>query len=291
MTEEKVLLNVDGMDCANCAISITRTLEKSGLADVNVNFATGEVVFDTVESKKIDQAVLNIQQLGYSVIDRSDKVRSESEIVNTTNSFSTTKRKFSISLLFTLPLFLHMFLPINFLHDPYFQLICSLPVLYIGLTHFGKSAFYSVRSGVPNMDVLVVIGSTAAFLYSILGMFLHPGNSAHFLFFETGATIVTLVLLGNMIEQRSVRQTTSALRELSALQPTKAKKIVVENQVERIEEIAIENIQVNDVLLFNSGDGIAVDGIVTYGKGLTDESMLTGESLPVSKNICDFTIS
>ena len=193
--EEKVLLNVEGMDCANCALSITRSLQKSGFQDVNVNFATGEVIFDIVESEKVDLAVSNIKNLGYSVIDRSDVIQNTEEVKISTNSFDETRKKFLISLAFTLPLFLHMFVGISLLHNPFFQLICSLPVLFIGITHFGKSAYYSIKSGVPNMDVLIVIGSTAAFAYSILGMVLHPDQAANFLFFETGATIITLVLL------------------------------------------------------------------------------------------------
>ena len=291
MMEEKVLLNVEGMDCANCALSITRSLEKSGLEDVTVNFATGEVVFDIVEPKKVDQAILSIHQLGYSVIDRSDKIKEEGDVKITTTSYQTTKRKFLICLTFTAPLFLHMFIKTGLLSNPVFQLICSLPVLYIGLTHFGKSAFYSIRSGVPNMDVLVVIGSTSAFIYSILGMVFHSAEISNFLFFETGATIITLVLLGNLIEQRSVKQTTSALRDLSSLQPTKAKKIIRKNGVEEFLEIPIENIEISDELIYHSGDRIAVDGIVVSGNGVTDESMLSGESLPVTKRMDDRVIA
>ncbi|MFZ7145278.1 MAG: heavy metal translocating P-type ATPase [Bacteroidota bacterium] len=285
--DEKVLLNVEGMDCANCALSITRSLEKSGFNDVTVNFATGEVLFDIVEPAKVDEAVSNIKKLGYFVVKRSDLHHDDQEISLPGNSYTATKNKFLIALVFTLPLFLHMFIHVKLLHDPYFQLICSLPVIFIGLTHFGKSAFYSVRSGVPNMDVLIVIGSTAAFAYSILGMIIHPENTANYLFFETGATIVTLVLLGNLIEQKSVKQTTSALKDLSSLQPAKAKSISIQNGKETINEISIEEIKLNDLLLFNSGDRIAVDGQVESGSGITDESMLTGESLPVTKRVGD----
>ena len=285
--DEKVLLNVEGMDCANCALSITRSLEKFGFNDVTVNFATGEVLFDIVEPAKVDEAVSNIKKLGYFVVKRSDLHHDDQEISLPGNSYTATRNKFLIALVFTLPLFLHMFIHVKLLHDPYFQLICSLPVIFIGLTHFGKSAFYSVRSGVPNMDVLIVIGSTAAFAYSILGMIIHPENTANYLFFETGATIVTLVLLGNLIEQKSVKQTTSALKDLSSLQPAKAKSISIQNGKETINEISIEEIKLNDLLLFNSGDRIAVDGQVESGSGITDESMLTGESLPVTKRAGD----
>lgn len=285
--EEKVLLNVEGMDCANCALSITRALEKSGLHDVNVNFATGEVLFEIVEPAKVDEAVLNIKKLGYFVVKRSDNLQAPAELSIPGNSYSVTRKKFLIALVFTIPLFLHMFIHVKILHNPYFQLLCSLPVIFIGITHFGKSAYYSIRSGVPNMDVLIVIGSTAAFVYSILGMVLFPENTANYLFFETGATIVTLVLLGNLIEQKSVKQTTTALKDLSSLQPSKAKIISTRNGNDVIEDISIEEIKLNDILLFNTGDRIAVDGIIESGTGITDESMLTGESMPVNKTTGD----
>ncbi len=283
--EKRVLLNVEGMDCANCALSISRTLQKSGLKDVSVNFATGEVLFETSEKPEIETAVLNIRKLGYQVVARSD-IKQSTENIQEHGAvhYKATLRKFIVALIFTVPLIAHMFLPFPILHSSTFQLILALPVLYIGITHFGKSAFYSVKAGVPNMDVLIVIGSTAAFVYSVAGMLLKPDTIHNYLFFETGATIVTLVLFGNLIEQRSVKQTTTALKDLSDLQPEKAKKIVVTGESEKTEIVNSELLIVGDLIQVNNGDRIPLDGQLISGSLLVDESMITGESIPVLKN-------
>ena len=283
--EKRVLLNVEGMDCANCALSITRTLQKSGLKDVSVNFATGEVLFEVPEKPEIETAVSNIRKLGYQVVARSDiKQSTENTQEHGAVHYKATLRKFIVALIFTVPLIGHMFLPFPILHSSTFQLILALPVLYIGITHFGKSAFYSVRAGVPNMDVLIVIGSTAAFVYSVAGMLLKPDTIHNYLFFETGATIVTLVLFGNLIEQRSVKQTTTALKDLSDLQPEKAKKIVVTGESEKTEIVNSELLVVGDLIQVNNGDRIPLDGQLISGSLLVDESMITGESIPVLKS-------
>ena len=111
--DEKVLLNVEGMDCANCALSITRSLQKSGFKEVTVNFATGEVLFDVIEPVKVDEAVSNIKKLGYSVVKRSDQLNQQTELSLPGNSYTVTRNKFLIALLFTIPLFLHMFVHLN----------------------------------------------------------------------------------------------------------------------------------------------------------------------------------
>ena len=287
--DQKVLLKVDGMDCANCAITITRTLTKDGLKDVNVDFMSGEVVFDQPESKDISAAIKSINRLGYKVKSRSDIVENSS--VESHNNHSTEKSewKFFLSLLFTVPLVLHMFLNYPFLHNPVFQLMLCIPVMVIGIMHFGKSAFYSVRARNPNMDVLIFLGSTAAFVYSLAGMIKYYGSPEvhRYMFFETGATIITLVLLGNLIEQRSVKQTTSAISNLKALQPRSAKKINSVDGKEIIVESNVEDLKINDVVLINSGDRIPMDGKIVFGKASVNESMITGESKPVFKNIGD----
>lgn len=285
--DKKVLLNVDGMDCASCASTITRTLTRDGFKDVNVDFLSGEVTFEKSEAEAISKAIVAIHRLGYSVKARSDN--GQYEIAGNSSVVNDTLVKFLICLFFTIPLLLHMFMKIPLFHQPLFQLLFCIPVLIIGLFHFGKSAFYSLRSGVPNMDVLIFTGSTAAFVYSLAG-YIKYGNSTEvhqYLFFETAATIITLVLLGNLIEQRSVKQTTNALGQLARLQPSIAMKIVVEDGNETIIETKIEDLKKDDIVKINSGDKVPLDGKIIYGKGLFDESMITGESQPVLKTIND----
>jgi Cu+-exporting ATPase len=296
MENHKVLLNVEGMTCTNCALTVTKVLQKRGLKDVNVNFVTGEVAFEDAAKEQVDTALLDINRLGYRIMSRKDSVNGEVKTTTEhihTGTKTSPEKKFYLSLIFTLPLFLHMVFPFSFLHEPVVQLILCLPVMIIGAGHFGKSAWLSVKSGVPNMDVLITIGSGAAFIYSIAGLITFYGTPvvSNYLFFETAATIITLVLLGNVIEQRSVKQTTTAIRELTKLQATKAKKVIYsEGGTEETMEVPVSEIQKGDLLLVNTGDKIPVDGKITWGNALINESMITGESLPVNKNSDDEVI-
>lgn len=176
----------------------------------------------------------------------------------------------------------------HFLHDPKVQFILCLPVMAIGIFHFGKSAYHSTRVGAPNMDVLIFLGSFSAFIYSVWGSVVFEGlpEQKNYLFFETAATIITLVLLGNLIEKRAVTRTTTAIEELNKLQPAKVKKVVhnlLTNHTE-IQTTDLKNIKVGDVIEATTGDSIAVDGTVINGDGEIDESAITGESMPVFKD-------
>ena len=191
--------------------------------------------------------------------------------------------KFIISLVFTLPLLFSMFLSIETLHNPYFQLLLTLPVFIIGFFHFGVSGYKSLKTGIANMDVLIFVGSTAAFIYSLIGTLKAMGHD--YMFYETTASIITIVLFGNLIEHRSVKKTTSAIDDLLKLQPAIAKKIIstADDIIEKIQEVEVSMVAVNDKILVNEGDKIPVDGNVYWGSATVDESMLTGESIPVLK--------
>ncbi len=290
--ENKTTLQVEGMTCTNCALTVTKVLEKKGLKDVNVSFVTGEVTFDKEEESRIDAAVKDINSLGYHVViqpagDHAHEHNHDDHGHDHSKPSSYLEKKFYWCLLFTVPLFFHMILPIHFLHLPVVQLLLCLPVIIMGGMHFGKSAWMSLKSGVPNMDVLIAIGSGAAFVYSLAGMIIYAGSPdvSHYLFFETSATIITLVLLGNVIEHRSVKQTTTAISELSKLHASKAKKIVLTSSgSEEVTEVIISEIKKGDLLLVNTGDKIPVDGKILWGNASVSESMITGESIPVNKS-------
>ena len=270
----KIELEVEGMTCANCALGVTKFLEKKGLEDVYVNFATNEVRFTLPEKEENLNGIVNgIQQLGYSVT-QSGMAKQKGK--------TSLEQKLIFCAVLTLPLLLAMFLPFKFLHNPWVQFGIALPVYLVGFFHFGRSAISSLKTGVPNMDVLIFIGSTAAFVYSLTGAIMGLGED--FLFFETAATIVTLVLLGNVIEKRSVKRTTTAIAELQQLQPEKAQRIFFDMlSGDSLQEVNVDELQINDRVQVNTGDRIPLDGIVDSGNGEADESMLTGESLPVSK--------
>ena len=270
--KNKETILVEGMTCANCASGIQKHLTSKGLEDVNVNFSTSEATFFSSEITKKETEKI-IEGLGYSI----KKEEPESKI-------SLQEKLFYFSLVFTLPLFSHMFLPHDsFIQDPLVQFVLCLPVYLVGTWFFGKSAIGSIKSKSLNMDVLITIGSSAAFFYSIYGWYLHQGKDLthQFLFFETSATIITLVLLGNVLENRSIKQTTTSIKELSEIQNTKAKV----DRNGKILELDYEDIVINDILIVNEGDKIAVDGIIIDGFATVDESMITGESIDVVKEI------
>ena len=281
VNKQKEILAIQGMTCANCALGIKKHLGKKGIQQVQVNFATSEATFNKDRNYNTKDVISLINKLGYKANMITDEVESP--------GLSSIEKKFFFTLIFTLPLFSHMFLPKeNFLQNEFVQFFLCLPVFFVGVWHFGKSAYSSLKTGLPNMDVLILMGSSAAFFYSIYGWVLFYGTeqSHHYLFFETTATIITLVLLGNVLEHRSVKQTTTAIRELSEIKTGLAKREVNGE----IEETAFDEIKVNDILIVNMGDKIPVDGKVVWGTALIDESMLTGESIPVTKELDETVI-
>jgi len=274
--EELIELQVSGMHCNNCALSVHKLLEKKGLHDIYVDFANDEVKFRTTNLSETPKIIKDIEGLGYKV--------SEASIPIAEKFYEKVENKFYFSLIFTVPLFSHMFLPFHILHNPIVQLSLCIPVYALGCIHFGKSAFNSLKNGIPNMDVLIFIGSSAAFIYSLWGTIQNFGPD--FLFYETAATIISLVLLGNVLEKRSVSQTTSAVKELMKFQELNANKLV--NGV--VFNIKSQEVMPGDVLVINSGDKIPVDGEIIWGEASINESMLTGESLPVEKTKYDQVI-
>lgn len=277
MSKKVIELKVDGMTCNNCASSLTRYLGKKGMENVYVNFSTKEVRFAQGETNvPMEDIKAGISKLGFRVVEDGAPA-----------NWWSLERKLLVSLIFTIPLFLHHMLMmanvelLSFLNNHWLQFAICLPVFIIGCFHFGKSAWGSVKGGVPNMDVLIFVGSTAAFVYSLIGTIQHEHN---YIFYETAAMIISLVLLGNLMEKRAVQQTTSAIDELSKLKAEKAKAVMPSGT---IVSLNVEEINVGDILQINDGDSIPLDGRVMAGNGLVDESMLTGESKPVEKNVGD----
>lgn len=274
MGKEIIELKVDGMDCNNCAMSISRYLERRGLEDVFVNFQTKEVRFQPGENDlDLSKIKAGIEKLGFSVI--------EEELPE---AFWTLEKKLLLSALFSLPLLLgHLLMMAGlnwvWLESPLVQFLLALPVFVIGVFHFGRSALSSLRGGVPNMDVLIFVGSTAAFVYSIIGWYL---NDPTYYFFETAATIITLVLLGNWMEKRAVAQTTTAIGALTSLQVPMANKLLPSGE---LLPVAKSELKIGMLLQVNQGDIIPTDALIKSGEALVDESMLTGESIPIAKEV------
>ncbi len=291
--EQKVKFHIEGMSCTNCALGISKFLEKKGFEEVQVNFATGIVQIDIEGEAGIEEVKTNVEKLGYHVVSvetpkgvsnsyiSAKDTTSASKPTPTFTSLFTTQNLLLISGILSVPLFLGMFLPFAFLHNPFVQLALASPVYLIGVLYFGRSAFHSLQSGIPNMDVLVILGATAAFGFSLVSLFSETLGQG--LYFETASIIITFVLLGKYLEHRAVQQTTTAIKELTQLQKVKAKRILEMDSEEVIELVEADLLKKGDRVLINTGDNIPADGKVFWGEAMIDESMISGESLPIEK--------
>ena len=278
MDPKCVELKIEGMDCAQCAIGISRFLEKKGLDDVYVDFQTGEAQFViNNESTSLDEIKKGIQKLGYTV--KKD----------VSNRLTDASIKLWVSLFFTTPLLLfHVLMALGihypFMHNIWISFFLAAPAICIGIIHFGNSAYQSLKLGIPNMDVLIFTGGAAATIYSGIGLIKMDQNLN---FFETAAGIFTLVLLGNWLEKKAVNQTTSAIKDLANLQKVTARRQNAEGSIEDIES---SQINLKDLLLVSMGEIIPADLFITSGEALIDESLITGESMPVLKKVGDLAI-
>jgi Cu+-exporting ATPase len=274
--QKQIKLNVEGMTCTSCAAGVKKLLEKKGATDVFVSFENNEASFVYEEVEPIDNYIESINKLGYKAwLPFTEKA--------TVNSFYTSIQfKLALSVVFTVPLLAHMFLDYSLLHDGLFQLFLCIPPSLIGIFHFGKSALAAIKNKYLNMDVLIFMGFISALGYSVYGFIHHYGTHYihDYLFFETAASIISFALLGAYVERRSVAQTTTAIAELMKIQPQTANRINVEGVVETINSSELVN---GNRIKLNTGDKVPADAKILKGNGDLDESMLTGESIPVVK--------
>jgi Cu+-exporting ATPase len=279
---EKIEWKVEGMDCTNCALTISRYLQKEGQKEVKVNFIGGDVSFELDNNKTKDELAKGIAGLGYKVLPENGDEHNGHDHPRT-GFFSNHLQRFLFCLPFTLVLMLHM-LPwhIGFLMNPWIQMAICLPVFIVGMSYFGVSAFKSLRRGIPNMNVLIAVGALAAFVYSLIGSLGHMGMD--YIFYETTATIITLVFLGEWIEHRSVETTQQELNKLARKQKVMANMIAFdEEHKELIFPVENTQLRVGDLVLIKSGEQVPVDCKILWGDAHVNESLLTGESKPVSK--------
>ena len=282
---EKVDWKVEGMDCTNCALSITKYLQKEGMQSVKVNFIGGDVSFDLNENKTKEQLTTGLADLGYKVVNEQ-----QTTINQKRRFFSNHLQRFLFCLPFTLVLMLHM-LPwhIHFLMNPWIQLAICIPVYLVGMGYFGVSAIKSLRHGIPNMNVLIAIGATAAFVYSLIGSIANLGID--YIFYETAATIITLVFLGEWIEHKSVASTQKELNKLAGQQKVMANMIAFdEEHKELIFPVENNALHVGDLILIKTGEQVPIDCKILWGDVYVNESLLTGESKPLHKQKKDALI-
>jgi P-type Cu+ transporter len=279
---EKVHWKVDGMTCSNCALTVHKYLQNKGAQNVAVSVINGDVSFEmngNVTEKGLEKG---IESLGYTVAATSLKEVKKKKFL------STHFQRFWFCLPFTAILLLHMFPAlhrfevIHWTMNPWVQLALTLPVYFVGMRYFGRSAIKSIRNGVPNMNVLISIGATAAFVYSLIGALGNLGPD--YLFFETAATIITLVFLGEHLEHLSVQSTQRALKGLIKSQKVMANMIAFDGDHKEV-ILPIENteLKTGDLVLIKTGEQVPVDCKILWGDVQVNEAIITGESLPVAK--------
>lgn len=281
---ESVQWKVDGMSCTNCALSIHKYLQSKGISEPKVNFMEGEVQFNMPENVTKETLVKGIQGLGY-------KVRGQEEAIAKKKWLNTHGERALFSFIFTLPLLIHMIpgIHIHWMMNPYVQLGFTLPVFIVGMSYFGKSAWHSIRGGIPNMNVLVAIGALASFGYSLYGTVMELGIG--FSYYETTATIITLVFFGNYLEDASIQSTQRALKDLVRAQKVMANMIVFdENHKEIIFNVESTTLKVGDLILINSGETVPMDAKILWGEANVNESIVTGESVPVQRKKNDLLL-
>ncbi|SHJ92585.1 Cu+-exporting ATPase [Clostridium cavendishii DSM 21758] len=295
------VLKIEGMTCAACAKAVERVTKKlDGVIESNVNFATEKLSISYEPSKlRISDIKKAVEKAGYKAFEEKvitideDKKKKEKEI-------KLLWKKFVISLIFTIPLLIismgHMVgekfgysLPsfIDPMSSPrvfaIVQLALVIPVMIAG-NRFFRMGFKSLIKRNPNMDSLIAMGTSAAFLYGIFAIVQIFGGNVHYaydLYFESAAVIITLITLGKYLESVTKGKTSEAIKKLMGLAPKTA--IIIKDGKEI--EISIEDVEVGDIILVKPGEKMPVDGEVIEGMTSVDESMLTGESIPVEKTI------
>lgn len=285
---ENIHWKVEGMDCTNCALTVRRFLEKEGASSIKVNFVDGDVAFQVNGKSTPQQIRKGIEGLGYKV---AGSINDKSSVPSKPG-INIHLRYTLLCLPFTIVLFLHMFhgvLNWHWLMNPWVQLSLCTPVYIIGMSYFGKSAIKSLRNGMPNMNVLIAVGATAAFIYSLTGTLQHLGED--YLFYETTATIITLVFFGNYLESASIQSTQRALNKLAKSQKVMANMIAFdENHQEIIMPVDNAELRSGDLILIKNGEQVPADCKILWGDASVNESIITGESLPVDKHAKDTLI-
>jgi Cu+-exporting ATPase len=270
---QTVVWQVEGMTCMDCANTIEHYLKKDHGVQARVDYLQGQVQFEWSTSESLEPLEKGINSLGYHVV--SDKRW------NGLPWYKKTPLAFAVSLALTLPFFLeHLGVPMLWLHHPAAAFGFASPVLLLGSLRFGKGALASMRMGKPNMDVLILTGAWAAFLYSAFLMM----QAQHHVYFETTASIITFVLLGNWIEERALHKTGDALKALAAEMPATGNRISLQFGKRVVETLPVHDLRVGDLLLVRLGETIPTDGEVVEGIAELNEQAITGESLPVLKH-------
>lgn len=291
--EQTVDLAITGMTCANCAANVTRALKKvDGVLDANVNFANEHATVSAAPDVSREDLIAAVEKAGYGVVVAEDEAElQDAEQAAREAEIAHQMRRLTIGALFTIPLFvLTMTRDFGLLgewsHAVWFNVVLmalATPVqFYVGRDYY-IGGYKAVRNGLANMDVLVALGTSVAYFYSVAVMLdLLPGH----VYFETAAVIIVLIVLGKLLEARAKGRASEAIKKLMGLQAKIAR--VERDGVEQ--DIPVEQVRAGDIVIVRPGEKIPVDGMIIEGHSALDESMITGESLPVDKKPGDTVI-
>jgi len=286
-TEKITTIQLRGMSCASCAARIEKALASlPGVNSASVNFATERA---TVEYNPAETGLAEIKravaQLGYRATEAEPEADVDHERAERKGEIRLHKRLFLFSALFSLPLAIYMFAELfhwqtipSWLGNPFFQLALATPVQFIAGWQFYRNSFHALKAGSATMDVLIAMGTSTAYLYSTVVTFAR-GRLGEMVYFETGALIITLILLGRMLEAIAKGRASEAIRKLMGLRAKTARVIREGREV----DIPVDEVRVGDLVIVRPGEKIPVDGVIREGTSAVDESMLTGESIPVDK--------
>ncbi len=290
---ENIQWKIEGMSCSNCVLTISKYLEKQGLQNVKLNLASGDLSFEKTEALDREQIRKGIRGLGYGVVNEAELAANQAAGPRK-KPMDRHLRYLLICLPFTVLLLLPMVLDhlpggmlfAGWLMYPWTQLLLCLPVYLLGMNFFGRSAVNSIVNRMPNMNVLIVIGSTAAFLYSLAGTLFGLGPA--YQFYETAALIITLIFFGNYLEDISIRATQKALNSLVRSQKVMANMIAFDESHQEL-VFPVENtvLKSGDLILIKSGEQVPADCKILWGEASVDEAIVTGESLPVERHAKD----
>ncbi|MBT6044807.1 heavy metal translocating P-type ATPase, partial [Candidatus Woesearchaeota archaeon] len=283
--EKNVLIHIEGMSCASCVAKIEGALSKEkGIFNATVNFSTKKAKVEFDSDKTNEEKFLNIiKKLGYSgeVIDENQPTETHSE----NKSLKKLKTKLILGIVLSVPVFiLGMFFSKNPIpYQDYIMLILATPVqFYIG-SQFYKGAWNALKNKTSNMDTLIALGTSAAYLFSVYVILIAKEGHQYL---EASAVLITLVILGKYLEAIATGKTSEAITKLMELGAKNA--TVIRNGKEI--KIPIEEVKEGDRILVKPGEKIPVDGIITSGHSSIDESMVTGESIPIEKTVDDSVI-
>ncbi len=278
---------VTGMTCAACAGSVESILSHTeGVNNAQVNFASSSVLVDYEEATTEVQLQNALRQVGYDIIiDAEDPSAAQEELSR--KHYEDVKSRTICSAVLTLPVFILGMFFMDWIPGRYISLALSIPILFWFGRSFYVNAFKQARFGKANMDTLVALSTGIAFLFSVFNTFFpdfwHARGIHPHVYYEAATVIITFISLGKLLEEKAKSNTSSAIKKLMGLQPKTL--MVIENGTER--EIPISSVQVGDTVLVRSGEKIPVDGLVSKGNSYVDESMISGEPIPVSKKSGD----